>query len=146
MACGACLDLRGSSLRLSAGKGNKGAVWPVPSSSTSTHTAVAMRLIARLCRSCDAKMRIANPAPRLKPHLTRSHCSVFTVHQPSPSRPYNCPERLTGRRTSRSISGMAAPAPRSFEPKSAVNLAPPKDDPLPQDYLTKCDGKGDPSA
>ncbi|KAI9857440.1 MAG: hypothetical protein M1824_004848 [Vezdaea acicularis] len=35
---------------------------------------------------------------------------------------------------------MAAPAPRSFEPKSAVNLAPPKDDPLPQDYLTKCDG------
>lgn len=28
-----------------------------------------------------------------------------------------------------------------FEPKTAVELAPPKDDPITLEYLSKCDGK-----
>jgi predicted heme/steroid binding protein len=31
-------------------------------------------------------------------------------------------------------------APGNFEPKKPVELAPPKDDPITQDYLVKCDG------
>jgi hypothetical protein len=35
---------------------------------------------------------------------------------------------------------MSTTAAGSFEPKKPVELAPPKDDPIAQDYLAKCDG------
>ncbi|KAH0538632.1 hypothetical protein FGG08_004769 [Glutinoglossum americanum] len=34
---------------------------------------------------------------------------------------------------------MSTAAPRNFEPKQPVQLAPPKDDPIEKDYLEKCD-------
>ena len=54
---------------------------------------------------------------------------------------------------SRQISGQAVPLvsdsnhveePKNFAPKQPVNLNPPKDDPITQSQLTKCDGT-DPS-
>ncbi|KAI9749836.1 MAG: N-acetylglucosaminyl-phosphatidylinositol de-N-acetylase [Chaenotheca gracillima] len=32
------------------------------------------------------------------------------------------------------------PEPRNFEPKAPVTVAPPKDDPISLEYLSKCDG------